>query len=208
MNINNIQDQFNNQISNHQIILFGFSGSGKSTLANMIGERYNLRVIHPSGILRDLYEKNNIDINHTRYNTGFWESSKGIKIFKDRLNEKEPLDMISDKIIIEEIHKENTIIDSWSLPWLVNKYVGTKIYLKADLEIRAQRVAIRSKIKYTKSLDVVSMKDEETRKLFQRLYEFDIKYNHDVFDYTINTNQLSKDESFKNICQYIENYRQ
>src|SRR3989338_2289237 len=124
------------------VIIFGFSGSGKSTMANLVGERYSLRVVHPSGILRDLYEGKKVDIGNTRYNTGFWESEEGIELFKSRLDKEEPLDVVSDRILVEEVRKGNVVIDSWSIPWLTD--TGTKIYLKADLEIRAQRVAMRS----------------------------------------------------------------
>lgn len=184
-----------------KIILFGFSGSGKSTIANLVAEKYALRVIHPSGILRDLYERKVIDLNNTRYNTGFWESEEGIRLFNSRLNEEEPLDVISDRILIKEIRKGNVVIDSWNLPWLTNE--GIKIYLQADLEIRAQRVAKRSKISYDRTLEVVTMKDEETRKLFQRLYDFDIKRDHDVFDYVTDTNYLTKKEVFEQVCDYL-----
>ena len=155
-------------MNNNRIIIFGFSGSGKSTMANLVSEKYNLRVIHPSGIIRDLYEKKEVDINHTRYNNGFWESEEGIKIFKDRLYEEKPIDVIVDKILIEEITKGNVVIDSWNLPWLVD--IGKKIYLESDLEIRARRVAKRSKISYENAINIVSMKDDETTKLFKRLY--------------------------------------
>jgi len=152
------------------VIIFGFSGSGKSTMANLVGERYSLRVVHPSGILRDLYEGKKVDIGNTRYNTGFWESEEGIELFKSRLDKEEPLDVVSDRILVEEVRKGKVVIDSWSLPWLTD--TGTKIYLKADLEIRAQRVAQRSGITYERAVEVVSMKDEETRKLFKKLYGF------------------------------------
>ena len=184
------------------IIIFGFSGSGKSTIANLVGERYKLRVIHPSGILRDLYEGKEVDIGNTRYNTGFWESEEGVRLFKGRLDEEEPLDVISDRILIEEVKKGNVIIDSWSLPWLTDK--GTKVYLEAELEVRAQRVATRSRISYDQALDVVAMKDEETKKLFKRLYGFDIQQDHTVFDDVINTNGLNPKEVFTTLCTYLD----
>ena len=185
----------------NEIILFGFSGSGKSTVSNLIGEKYGLRVVHPSGILRDLYESRNVDIENTRYNTGFWESEEGIRLFKSRLDEYKPLDVISDNILLEEIEKGNVVIDSWSLPWLTDK--GMKIYLQADLEVRARRVSKRSNICYEKALEVVVMKDGETRKLFKRLYGFDIKQDDNVFNYVIDANELSKGEVFGNICDYL-----
>ena len=183
------------------IIIFGFSGSGKSTIANLVGEKYGLRVIHPSGILRDLYEKKKVDLANTRYNTGFWESEEGVKLFKSRLDEEEPLDLVSDRILLEEVKKGNVIIDSWNLPWLTNR--GIKIYLETDLEIRAQRVAMRSATSHDRALDVVAMKDEETRKLFKRFYGFDIKQDYNVFDYVINTNHLAHSEVFRSVCDYL-----
>ncbi len=184
------------------VIIFGFSGSGKSTLANLIGERYGLRIIHPSGILRDLYEQKEVDMENTRYNTGFWESEEGVRLFRSRLDEKEPLDVVSDRILVQEVRKGNVVIDSWSLPWLTD--IGPKIYLQSDLEIRAQRVAKRSEISYERALDVVTMKDEETRILFKRLYGFDIKKDYEVFHYTLNTNNLKKNEVIDTICDYLE----
>lgn len=185
-----------------EIILFGFSGSGKSTVANLVEEKYGLRVIHPSGILRDLYEGKKVDVGNTRYNTGFWESEEGVRLFMSRLDEDEPLDIVSDKILVKEVRKGNVVIDSWSLPWLTDK--GRKIYLQGDLKVRAQRVAKRSDISYKRALEIVTMKDEETRNLFKRLYGFDIKQDHDVFDYIINTNSLTKSEVFRSVCSYLD----
>ncbi|MDO8661053.1 MAG: hypothetical protein Q7K43_04130, partial [Candidatus Woesearchaeota archaeon] len=67
-----------------------------------------------------------------------WESEEGIRLFKSRLSEDEPLDVVCDRILVQEVERGTAVIDSWSLPWLTDK--GIKIYLKADLEIRAQRV--------------------------------------------------------------------
>lgn len=184
------------------IILFGFSGSGKSTIANLVGEKYGLRAIHPSGILRDLYEGREVDIGNTRFNTGFWESEQGVRLFRSRLDKKEPLDVVSDRILVEEVRKGNVVIDSWSLPWLTNR--GRKIYLEADLEVRAQRVAKRSQISYERALEVVVMKDKETGNLFKRLYGFDIKHDCDVFDHVVNTSDLTKSEVFRHICSYLD----
>jgi len=185
-----------------EIIIFGFSGSGKSTIANLIGKQRNLRIIHPSGILRDLFEGKCPDIKNTRYNTGFWESEEGIQLFKSRLNQDAPFDIASDRILVDEFRKGEVIIDSWSLPWLTN--IGIKIYLQANLEIRAQRVCKRSNISYEKALEIISMKDEETRKLFKRLYGFDIKQDHFVFDFVVYTNNLTKREVFRSVCDFLE----
>jgi len=186
------------------IIIFGFSGAGKSTLANSLGERYGLRVVHPSSILRDLLEGKKVDIEHTRFNTGFWESEEGVKLFKSRLGQDEPLDMVSDKILVQEALKGDVVIDSWSLPWLTS--VGVKIFLETSLPIRAGRVSKRSGIEIAKALEVVAMKDEETRKLFKRLYGFDIKHDHHVFDLIIDTDQMDPKQVVEKVDKFIQEY--
>lgn len=184
-----------------RIILFGFSGSGKSSIADLVAKEYGLRVIHPSSILQDLYAGKKIDINNTRPGKGFWESEKGVELFKNRLNEDEPLDVLSDKILLKEAAKGNVVIDSWSLPWLTD--IGTKIYLKASRDIRAARVAKRSNISYAKAFQVVKMKDKETRKLFKRIYGFDIKKDTSVFNLIIDTNNINENKVFKEVKDYL-----
>jgi len=185
-----------------KIIIFGFSGSGKSTLANRLGEKYGLRVVHPSGILRDLYENKKVDLAHTRYNQGFWESPEGIHLFQSRLKEEEPLDVISDKILLREIQKGKVVIDSWSLPWLTT--LGYRIYLQADLDVRAKRVSLRSEISYQTAREIVMMKDRETTRLFQRLYGFNIEKDHNVFNLVVDTNKLSQEEVLVRVCGQLE----
>ena len=189
------------------ILLFGFSGSGKSTLANRLGKKLGLRVIHPSGIIRDILAGRKGDTQNTRYGRGFWESNEGIALFTARLQEPRPVDMIVDTMLLKEIRKGNVIIDTWNMPWLTKK--GVRIYLKAPLSVRARRVAWRSHIPLQKARIIVSMKDEETRKLFKRLYGFDIKKDHkDVFDRVIDTRHLTANQVFKEIFLFLDSHLQ
>ncbi len=184
------------------IIIFGFSWSGKSVIANAIGKKYNLKTIHPSGVLRNLCEKKPIDINKTEYNTGFWESKRWVKTFNERLEEKEPLDIQATKIVLNELHKGNVVVDSRDLPRLTNN--GIKIYLKADMKIRAERVARRSKISLKQSMKLLKMKYEKTRDLFKKLYNIDITKNREVFDYILETDNLTEKEVLKKVCDFLE----
>ncbi|ASI13642.1 cytidylate kinase [Candidatus Mancarchaeum acidiphilum] len=183
------------------IIIFGFSGSGKSTSANEVGKTLKLRVVHPSSILRNIIEKKEVDTKHTTHNEGFWESREGMKMFMDRLNEKVPPDVISDRIILREAEKGNVVIDSWSLPWIARK--GIKIYLKADITTRAKRVAARDGISYESALNAVRIKDKETRRLFKKVYGFDIKMDLKVFDSIISTDGKSRKEVIGEIINVI-----
>ncbi len=186
-------------LNKQRIIIFGFSGSGKSTIADMIAKKYGLRVIHPSGILRTLLQHKKI--KKTEAGKGFWESQAGVKLFKKRLKEKEPMDIVADKILLKELSKGNLVMDSWNMPWLSDK--GLKIYLKTSLSIRAQRVAKRSGLVYKKALAIVKMKDEETRKLFKRVYGFDIKKDFNIFHKIISTDKLNPGQVLKVVEDFL-----
>jgi len=133
---------------------------------------------------------------------GFRESKKGVQLFNDRLKDKEPLDIQATKIVLNELHKGNVVVDSRDLPRLTNN--GVKIYLKADIKIRAKRVALRSKITEQQSIKLLKMKYQKTRELFQKLYGIDITKNREVFDYILETDTLTEKEVLQKVCDYLE----
>lgn len=184
------------------VILFGFSGSGKTMIAKMIARRYGLRLIHPSGILRSLLQGKKINIKKTISNSGFWESNNGIALLRNRLKENIPPDVVSDRILLREIARGGVVMDSWNMPWL--NASGQKIYLRAPLSVRAQRVAERSKISTTRARLLVRTKDEETRKMFKRVYGFDIKNDTNVFDHILDTGMLDKKQVLNRIIEFLE----
>lgn len=183
------------------IILFGFSGSGKSTMADMLGKKLGLRVVHPSSILRELLQGKPANVKASKAGKGFWESSTGIKLFKNRLKDKRPIDLICDQILLKEINKGRLIMDSWTMPWLAKK--GVKIYLKASASERAKRVSKRSKISLAKAKQTITMKDEGTRKMYQKHGKFNIKTDHQVFDLILDTTKLSKRQVFDHLIKFL-----
>jgi cytidylate kinase len=94
------------------------------------------------------------------------------------------------------------VVDSRDLPWLTNN--GIKIYLKADMKIRAKRVALRSKISYAESMKLLKMKYQKTSDLFKKLYGIDITKNREVFDYVLETDDLTQKEVLKKVCDFLE----
>lgn len=185
-----------------KIIIFGFSGSGKSTISNMIGKKLGLRIVHSSGILRDLYEDKKLDLSKTRYAKGFWETKKGVLFLKNRLKEKKPLDIVLDKILIRELNKNNIVVDCWSMPWLYKG--GIKIYLETSLSVRSERVAWRGRINSGEARKMITAKDNDTVRLIKRLYNIDIKKETNVFDFVVNTNTLNKKEVADSIISFLE----
>lgn len=183
------------------IIIFGFSGSGKSSVADALGRRLKRRVIHPSSILRELLEGKKPNLIKTKAGRGFWESAAGVRLFTKRLESKQPLDLICDQILLDEIVAGGIIIDSWSLPWLTPN--GIKIYLKANRALRCQRILTRTYHDLTRARNIIRLKDIETRKLYLSHKGFDIAKDTGVFDLVINTAQLTKKEVTSRILSFL-----
>lgn len=183
------------------IIIFGFSGSGKSTIAKLLGKELGMRVIHPSSILKELIQGETLGLNNSKAGTGFWESDEGIQLFKNRLEEKQPIDFVCDDILLKELEEGNIVMDSWTMPWIAKS--GLKVYLKANKKIRINRVAKRSNISKHLANQVITMKDNETRNLYIKHKGFDIKKDLHVFDLIINTDNSSPKEIGVKILESI-----
>ncbi len=185
------------------VIIFGLAGCGKSTLANGVGRELGLRVIHPSGIMRDLMEKGEVNLKATRQNDGYWESEQGARILHERLSEEEPVDLVADRILLEEVEKGEVVIDSWSLPWLSPK--GVKIRLLASLDVRARRAALRGGLTVSEARARIAGKDEDTRQLFLRLYGFDIVNDLEgTFHHTIDSDNLTAEQVLSQALHFLE----
>lgn len=183
------------------VLIFGLAGVGKSTLAQRLGAKLGWRVIHPSGLMRDLWENRSVDLNASRSNDGYWETPKGRRLLRERLTETTPLDVMVNEILLREVEKGGVVIDTWALPWLTDQ--GWRVHLTAPLRVRAARAATRRReVEEGSPLEsLLADKDQETRDLFLRLYGFDIFRDHHVFDYTVDTTGLDSDQVFRRVLE-------
>lgn len=177
---------------NEVVLIFGQAGSGKSTLAKALSLHLSLRLVHPSGIIRDLLAGREPNVESTIANDGYWETDEGARRLRNRLREKNPIDVQVHEILLREVERGTVVIDTWSLPWLTA--AGFRIKLEASLPVRAQRAAQRAGIPYSTALARVVQKDNDTRDLFLRLYGFDIVKDAARFDLVINTEHVDADE--------------
>lgn len=182
--------------------MFGLAASGKSTLASRLARHLGLRIVHPSGVMRQLLAGQTVVPEESVANDGYWESPEGSRILDSRLRQSKPVDIEANDILLHEVAKGDVVIDSWSLPWLTDE--GLRIHLKAPLEIRARRAAERAGITPEEAAVLIAKKDEDTRALFVRLYGFDIFTDLDErFELTVETEELSGDEVFERVLGYL-----
>ncbi|MFH1587836.1 MAG: cytidylate kinase family protein [Candidatus Diapherotrites archaeon] len=183
------------------LIVSGFAGSGKSSLADSLGKHFSLRVIHASDVMKQLME-GKLDLNNTKGHEGFWESKESEHIMKHR-EENDELDKKLDELLLKEVEKDNLVLDSWTMPWLSKK--GIKIWLNASPEIRAKRVSLRDKMSFEKILSKIKERDEKTKGIYKRIYNFSLGNDFEPFDLIIETNEINQKEVFEKTLKELKN---
>jgi cytidylate kinase len=98
-----------------------------------------------------------------------------------------------DKKLVEIVRKGGTVITSYTLPWLVKEDSVVKLWLRGSSDNRAKRMANRDGIGFAKAKKIIMLRDEETKKIYRKLYGFLFGDDLTVFDYVLNTDRLPLD---------------
>jgi len=185
------------------IIVSGFAGSGTSTLAQNLGTKLNLKIIHASGILRELSKKSieEVDVNNAQWGKGFWESEEGIKLVHDRLKDGS-MDKALDKKLLEIIEEGDVVLDSYTMGYLSEK--GIKIWVEASVEERAKRVSIRDKLPVENVAKTIKDRDATTIEIYKKLYNFSMGEKLEKFDFILNNENLSAEQSLQKALDFIK----
>ena len=180
------------------ICICGMAGSGKSTVAKKVADQYNLRYFSGGDALMELA----MDEGYQSLARGWWESKEGLH-FLERRRKDPSFDRVIDDKLLQVAHKGNVVLDSWTMPWLLDK--GFKIWLEASPERRAERIAGRDKISYEDALEALNKKERETKAIYKEIYGFNLGDDLEPFDFVLDTESLIADEVYEVLCLVIEN---
>jgi cytidylate kinase len=181
------------------VCVSGMAGSGKSTLAWKLARKYGLRYCSGGDALKALA----IDEGYKRVELGWWESKEGMRFLESR-GEDSGFDRAIDKKLLEFAREGNVILDSWTMPWLLDK--GFKIWLEASPERRAERVAKRDNISVGEALEALRKKESQTRSIYRKLYGFNLGEDYKPFHLILDTDNLEAEEVFGVLCMVMDNY--
>lgn len=168
------------------IIISGLPAVGKTTVAKSIANKFNLKQYSGGDVLKEMA----ISKGYTMSGNDWWDTEQGIKFLSERKSNPD-FDKQVDERLLELVAKGDVVITSYTLPWLAKDAV--KFWLKGSRESRAKRMVNRDNIEYEKALQIISMRDEENKKLYMKLYNIRFGDDLSVFDYVLNTDQLSVD---------------
>ncbi len=180
------------------ICICGLAGSGKSTLAKRLADTYGLRYFSGGDALKALA----MEEGYANVERGWWEGEEGMRFLKER-NRDHSLDKMMDEKLLELARKGNAILDSWTMPWLLNE--GFKIWLEASPEKRAKRIAGRDRISAKKALEALTAKEEQTRAIYGKLYGFELGSDMKPFHLILDTDNLSAEEVFCTLSLVVDN---
>ena len=168
------------------IIISGLPAVGKTTVARSIANKFNLKQYSGGDVLKEMA----ISKGYTMSGNDWWDTEQGIRFLSERKSNSD-FDKKVDERLLEFAAKGDVVITSYTLPWLAKEAV--KFWLKGSRESRARRMANRDNMQYEKALQIISMRDEENKKLYMKLYNIRFGDDLSVFDYVLNTDPLSVD---------------
>lgn len=175
------------------ICVSGMTGSGKSTVAKRLADKYGLGYFSGGNALRELAKEEgyNSDV------TGWWETAEGLQFLQQRMGDPTFDKKIDDKML-ELAEQGNIVLDSWTMPWLLKD--AFKVWLEASTKARAKRVVTRDAISVEEAVKALTEKDEQTRRIYKKLYGFDLGNDLSPFNLVLATDDLEPDEVFHAVC--------
>ncbi len=168
------------------IIISGLPAVGKTTVARAVATKFNLKQYSGGDVLKEMA----IARGYTMSGSDWWDTEQGIKFLSERKSNPD-FDKKVDERLLQVAGNGGTVITSYTLPWLAKDAI--KFWLKGSQEVRARRMVNRDRIRYEKALKIISMRDEENKKLYLKLYSIRFGDDLSVFDYVLNTDRLSID---------------
>jgi cytidylate kinase len=168
------------------IIISGLPAVGKTTVAKTIASKFNLKHYSGGDVLKEMAIAKGYKVS----GSDWWDTEQGIKFLSERKSNS-GFDKQVDEQLLQVAGKGDVVITSYTLPWLADDAV--KFWLKGSRESRARRMANRDNIQYERALQIISMRDEENKQLYMKLYSIRFGDDLSVFDYVLNTDQLSVD---------------
>ena len=179
------------------ICISGMTACGKSTVAKRLAKKYGLIYLSGGEVLKSIAAEEGFNIS----GKGWWETEQGTRFFKERML-KQDFDRLVDARLLQAAEKGNVLLDSWTMPWLFKG--GFKIWFEASREERAKRLTVRDGLSYEGALRIFDEKDETTRRIYKKLYGFNLGYDMSPFDLILDVENLTREEVFDTLCRVVE----
>lgn len=160
-----------------RIIVSGLTAAGKTTHCKQIAELLSVPYFSGSGLLSEMLGL-----------PGHWTPAV------DLARDKGAVDREVDQLMVSKLKSSaRGVFDAWTLPWLTTE-PAVRIWIESDQPSRVRKATVTELRRglHPKAGDVhrvVDEKDAFSRRLFARLYGFDLFTDHEIFDLVLDNSQ-------------------
>lgn len=174
-----------NKNSEIVITIDGESGAGKGTIADYIASKLGIYHFSASDVFHSIAE------------------DRGISHVELAEQADKQVDLEVDRRTLERGLENNCVIDSRIASWVLGDYSDLRIYVTADLEERAKRIAAREDISYEKALENTEKRDEENSRRYNEYYGIDTE-DLDIYDVIIDNTEMSISEQEEQLDKILK----
>jgi len=175
-------------VNKFSVVISGWPAVGKTTIAAKLAEEFGLIMYNGGDILKMLAAEK----GYLTASEDWWDTAEAKKFMRERKSDPS-FDKKVDKKLSELVKKGGAVITSYTLPWLVKEESVIKLWLRGSTENRARRMANRDSISFAEAKKIITLRDDENKKIYRRLYGFSFGEDLTVFDYMLNTDRLPLD---------------
>ncbi len=170
-----------------RITISGLPGSGTTTIARLLSKQLSMDVISAGELFRELARDKELHLAQ------FNELAEG----------RDDVDRWIDERQGEEALKRERVIAEGRLSGYFVPSAELKIWLKAPIEVRAQRVAKREKKAYEAALAAMRAREQSEHKRYERYYDIDLQ-DLSIYDLVIDSSRWRESEIVKMVLVAVE----
>ncbi|MGC9443441.1 MAG: (d)CMP kinase [Candidatus Methanospirareceae archaeon] len=173
-----------------RITIGGLPGSGTTTIARLLCKALSIEIISAGELFRELARDNNLQLAQ------FSELAERSDDFDRRIDEQQGKEALKREQVIAEGRLSGYFVPSAEL----------KIWLKAPIEVRAQRVSKREKTPYEAALAAMKAREQSEHKRYEAYYGIDLN-DLSIYDLVIDTSRWRENDIVALILQAKERMR-
>ncbi len=158
------------------ITVGGLPGSGKSTFAKLLAQKLGLEYLSAGEVFRRLASDSGMDL----------------EAFSRRAEEDHEIDRKIDEMQAQMASGRDVVVDSRLSAWMIEG-PDLRVYLVAEFEERARRVADRDGLSMEEAIRRVSEREKSERLRYKEIYDIDMG-SMEVYDLVINSGTYLPEE--------------
>lgn len=171
------------------ICISGLTAAGKTTHSLMLAGLFGLNYVSGS---HTLLQASGLSGHQARE---FWATEAAAMLCTE-----ESFDKVEAELRRIESCTTDCVFDTATMPWRAQR-ACLKIWLESDTKSRISKSIAshrgRSRLAVNEYSEMISRKDKETAKLYNRLYGFNIGPDEEVFDVIIDISSFVEDSTFE-----------